>query len=140
MVAESNSREVETMGSILDYLQWRGDLPFSRDPFSEVDAVVFSALTYVEFDSLLTEPVTLRQAGERFLARGEFDRRIRVKADLELLRLAAQSERFGACRITMYRDIFIPEQETQFAAMTFCLDDGTLFVAFRGTDGTIVGR
>ena len=139
MVAESNSREVETMGSILDYLQWRGDLPFSRDPFSEVDAVVFSALTYVEFDSLLTEPMTLRQAGERFLARGEFDRRIRVKADLELLRLAAQSERFGACRITMYRDIFIPEQETQFAAMTFCLDDGTLFVAFRGTDGTIVG-
>ena len=127
------------MGSILDYLQWRGDLPFSRDPFSEVDAVVFSALTYVEFDSVLTEPMTLRQAGEKFLALEEFDRRIRVKSDLELLRLAAQSERFGACEIIMYRDIFIPEQETQFAAMTFCLDDGTLFVAFRGTDGTIVG-
>ena len=31
------------------------------------------------------------------------------------------------------------EWETQFSAITFILDDGTLFLAFRGTDETIVG-
>ena len=31
------------------------------------------------------------------------------------------------------------EWETQFSAITFILDDGTLFLAFRGTDETIIG-
>ena len=39
----------------------------------------------------------------------------------------------------MYRDLLVPEQETQFAAMTFLLDDGSMFLAFRGTDNTLVG-
>ena len=39
----------------------------------------------------------------------------------------------------MYRDLLIPEQETQFAAMTFLLDDGSMFLAFRGTDNSLVG-
>ena len=30
------------MANILDYLEWRGDLPFETSAFNEVDAVVFS--------------------------------------------------------------------------------------------------
>lgn len=30
------------MANILDYLEWRGDLPFEASAFNEVDAVVFS--------------------------------------------------------------------------------------------------
>ena len=32
-----------------------------------------------------------------------------------------------------------PKEETQFAALTVLLDDGSAFLAFRGTDGTLVG-
>lgn len=31
------------------------------------------------------------------------------------------------------------DQQTQFAALTFRLPDGTLYLAFRGTDDTLVG-
>ena len=32
------------MANLHDYLKWRGDLPFSRDPFNEVDAAVLASL------------------------------------------------------------------------------------------------
>ena len=57
----------------------------------------------------------------------------------EQLRAAAETARFGGCKMVLYRDEFVPEEETQFAAMTFLLPDGTAFVAFRGTDRSLVG-
>jgi len=127
------------MASILDYIRWRGDLSFSQDPFNEVDAVVFSALSYVHYRGSSEKAVRLRDAAEAFFAEGNCEERIRVKNDLELLALAADSVRFGDIQLLLYQDLFLPEQETQFAAMTFLLDDETLFIAFRGTDGTLVG-
>ena len=35
--------------NILDYLDWRGDLPFSAAPFCEVDNLIFSMLSFVDF-------------------------------------------------------------------------------------------
>lgn len=131
------------MANFLDYVRWRGDLSFHQDPFNEVDAVVFSALSYIEYGGRVLnapqEPITLKEAAVDFLAEGDVEHRVRVKSDLELLRLAAASYRFGQSQITQYRNIYEPEEQTQFAAMTFLLDDGTAFLAFRGTDGTLIG-
>ena len=131
------------MATVFDYLCWRGDLSFSQDPPNGVDALVFSGLSYVSFGgSVETQPdvpVTLRTAAEDFFSMADCQERVRVKNDLELLRAAAATERFGNARICMYRDLLIPEQETQFAAMTFLLDDGSMFLTFRGTDHSLVG-
>ena len=32
------------MANIFDYLEWRGDVPFSTDPFNEVDNLVLAEL------------------------------------------------------------------------------------------------
>lgn len=129
------------MANIFDYLKWRGDLTFSQDPVNPVDALIFSTLSYISFTGKAvmdqTTHVTLSEAAEEFFSQP--DQECRVKRDLELLRAAADTFRFGQSRLCMYRDQLIPEQETQFAAMTFLLDDGTMFLAFRGTDLTLVG-
>ncbi len=131
------------MANILDYIQWRGDLSFVQDPVNGADALVFSALSYIDYGDQAAGnpeiPLTLRQAAEIFFAQEEPEQKVRVKNDLELLRLAAVSSRFGNTRICMYRDLLIPEQETQFAAVTFLLDDGSMFLAFRGTDYSLTG-
>jgi len=131
------------MANIFDYLAWRGDLSFAQDPPNEVDALVFSGLSYVSYGGRVEEfpqnPVPLREAAEEFFEQCDCEDRVRVKNDLLLLQTAAATARFGKIKICMYRDLFIPEQETQFAAMTFLLDDGSLFLAFRGTDHTLVG-
>jgi len=131
------------MADMFHYLAWRGDLRFGQDPVNAVDALVFSGLSYIrhgEGDLFFGEgPVTLREAADAFFALCDCEDRVRVNNDLALLQAAAETERFGNAKLWMYRDLFIPEQETQFAAMTFLLDDGSAFLAFRGTDHTLVG-
>lgn len=131
------------MGDMLDYIKWRGDLSFSLVPPTEVDSLIFSTLVYLDLTGLIDDgpeyPVPLDVVAQAFFALPDQEQRIRNKADLSLLRAMAQSERFGKARVTFFRNVFIPEEETQFAAMTFLLDDGSAFLAFRGTDSSLVG-
>ena len=40
------------MGSLFDYLDWRGDLRFSEVPLGEVDGLVLSLLSYIDFEGI----------------------------------------------------------------------------------------
>ena len=131
------------MANIFDYLNWRGDLTFTQDPPNAVDALIFSGLSYIRYGARVeADPqgaITLKAAAEDFFALEDYESRSRVRKDLDLLCAAASTARFGNAEICMYRDMLVPEQETQFAAMTFLLDDGSMFLAFRGTDNSLVG-
>lgn len=131
------------MANIFDYLTWRGDLTFAQDPPNSVDALIFSTLSYVAYGkSAEAEPsqaASVRTCAQEFFTLDAPETRVRSKKDMELLRAAAETVRFGSCRLCMYDSEFLPEQETQFAAMTFLLDDGSLFVVYRGTDNSLVG-
>lgn len=131
------------MANIFDYLTWRGDLTFTQDSPNAVDALIFSALAYVSYGGRAEQdsytPVPLMEAAEEFFALENCESRVRVRNDMDLLRAAASTTRFGCTNVCMYRNEFIPEQETQFAAVTFLLDDGSMFLSFRGTDNSLVG-
>lgn len=131
------------MANIFDYLQWRGDLSFAQDPPNAVDALIFSGLAYIrhgaDVEAHPEHPVTLKEAAEVFFGLEDHETRSRVQKDLDLLHAAVSTARFGNIHICMYRDLLVPEQETQFAAMTFLLDDGSMFLSFRGTDNSLVG-
>ena len=131
------------MADVFDYLKWRGDLSFTQDPPNSVDALIFSLLAYIRYGGNVEEypdtPVLLRDAAESYFALEDHEERVRMKKDLDLLRMAAQTSRFGFSRLYLYQERYIPEQETQFAAVTFLLDDGSAFLAFRGTDLSLIG-
>ena len=57
----------------------------------------------------------------------------------DLLFAVCASPRFRDARLTEFRFKTARSAEEQFAAMTFILPDGSSYVAFRGTDSTIVG-
>ena len=131
------------MAEMFDYLRWRGDIPFSQVRVNNVDSLIFSVLAYVHFDGFVSgeinDPIPLRDVVRDMLMLPHLKDRVRVEHDVELLKAAAATERFGAVGVTFYQSTFIPQEETQFAAVTFLLDDGTAFLAFRGTDNTLVG-
>ena len=131
------------MENVFDYLRWRGDLSFIQDPPNMVDGLIFSALSYIPYVGQAVqspeEPIALRDVAADFLALDDYESRVRAKNDSEMLRAAAETSRFGECRVVLYRDQFAPDRDTQFAAMTFLLPDGTAFIAFRGTDRSLVG-
>jgi hypothetical protein len=131
------------MADMLDYLAWRGDIEFPQMPVNAVDALIFSTLSYIDFKDIVPDnpdqSISLQQAAEGLLSLAEPEKRTRVKKDLELLQAAAKSARFDNIKMTFYRSILIAEEDTQFAAVTIFLEDGSAYIAFRGTDSTLTG-
>lgn len=131
------------MGNIIDYVKEYGGFTFKEMAFSEVDSLVLSQLSYMNFG----KPET---CGEKFTAKisvlpslDEFLLTENVREpqkNLELLYAAAKSRRFGDVGISRFVDLVEDEKcEKQFAAMTFKIDSGICYIAFRGTDANLVG-
>ncbi len=135
------------MPSITDYLAWRGDLSFSAAPFCEVDNLIFSMLAFIDYagtvsDDPLNSPVKLRDclsAHRKKHPGGEAFGQIIPEINNDLFEKAAESVRFRDVYVTGYRFELREEEHLQFAAVTFILPDNSVFVAYRGTDDTLVG-
>lgn len=131
------------MSGIIDYLKWRGDLPFSADPFNEVDGLILSELVYVDYADLPDEMtnVTLEEAYYRYLKKNPAAGMLPDapgSEKIELLKAAAVEPRFKNSRLCFFVNEHDKELDHHFTALTFLLDDGTAFAAFRGSDHTFV--
>ena len=134
------------MANIHDYLIWRGDVPLSVSPFNEVDGLVLSELVYADFHGVVPEGgerVTIEEARrlfwdkhtkEEIMAQDSY-----TKTAPFLLDGMAGKARFAGTAMAYYYDVIDTDEDIQLAAVTFYLPDGTAFVAFRGTDDTVVG-
>jgi len=130
------------MGNIIDYLKWRGDLTMLEHPFNDIDNVIFSMLIYIDFHKIRSEigcgnKMKLSEALSDPLNRG-YTSTYLMKVEPEFLHEINKSKRFGNINISEYRDVYDEKRNCQFAAMKFSLEDGTAYIAFRGTDKTIV--
>ena len=129
------------MANILDYLAWRGDLTLSERPFNEVDNVILSVLAYLRLDGLGLGPgqiVLLEEVIRRYRAQ-DTQSYSEWNNPEQLLDALRQSARFGGMGVSNYVNELDTEKQLQFAAMTFHLEDGSIYVAFRGTDATLTG-
>ena len=81
------------MADLFDYLTWRGDIPFSQVPPGPVDALIFTTLSYIEFDGIAPETpyqwITLKDAASALLQLPNAPKKVRLEKDLELLAVAA---------------------------------------------------
>ncbi len=130
-----------------EYLRWRGDLSFDADPFNEVDNLILAQLSYVDFDGIVSEygedKISLTEVCDRYWElHTEEEIRMResfVKLSPFLLKPMAATERFAGMKLSGYVNHVEKSSEGQMSAIRFQLDDGTTYVAFRGTDETIIG-
>ena len=57
------------MSDLFDYLMWRGDILFSQLPPNNVDALIFSALSYIDYDDIVPsvpeKTISLREAAKK---------------------------------------------------------------------------
>lgn len=131
--------------TVADYLTWRGDIPFSVDPFNEVDNLVLCIVSYINFrrfPELLTrnprEAVLLSDICQKLTVEDE-QLGLSQLSYIPVVQQAAQTERFAGTRMFAFEDRSDEEAQMQFAAVTFLLPDKSVFVAFRGTDTSLVG-
>ena len=85
------------MANILDYIEWRGDLPFNQSPFNEIDNLILSRVSYFSFDEIISdgEEITIKEAYKRFSKLDEEKIKYLIKGDIDLFPALAKSERFG---------------------------------------------
>lgn len=137
------------MGSLFDYLNWRGDLSFSQSEINDVDSLIFSLLSYIDFREIVPTShetggaVPLRTATNAFFSKNPNDRKISMgvmvpKGIIHLLRAVKESKRFKNVQIKAHVNCIDLERQMQFSATTFLIGEGKAVVAFRGTDDTIV--
>ncbi len=132
---------------MIDYLKWRGDLTFEQDPFNQVDSLILSQLAYVDYDGIVPETrnnsVSIGDVSRRYwnLHTGKEIRKREsfVKLSPFLLEPVAQSRRFEKMRLSGYVNYLSKSAQAQMSAVQFELEDGTIYVAFRGTDDTLIG-
>ena len=130
------------MDTLSDYIRWLGDYPCSLTGFHEPDAVLLCLLSYIDFTPIVQNipgEIRLRESLP-FVERGDLSVMItgEGKAYLEILKLAAESRRFGELLLTDYQDLQREEPPLQFSAVCF-EDEEYSFLAFRGTDSSLVG-
>lgn len=131
------------MGTYLDYLSWRGDLDFLKDPFNEVDNLILAELAYTKMEEIVPgidrgETVPIREICRLYEEKG-YKAEGSVNDAYPLLRMAADSRRFADVETGAFVNLIDVEKSLQFSAVNFYLPDGSCYVAFRGTDNTIVG-
>ena len=130
----------------LDYLEERGHLPFSQAPFCIIDSLILSVCAYAPLEGVLPglsaqEALPFRQAVNRLTTQAGWDHTGVLMADQipRLVVRTAESPRFAQVRLGCCESILDEETGTQFAALTWFLPDGTLYLSFRGTDDSLVG-
>lgn len=133
------------MGTIIDYLKAYGDYTLEEKPFGEVDSLVLCQLAYLKFDNLAPSvgekkpAVSLHELKEHEKYDGLYaDERYREDNTALFLGIL-RSRRFQDTTVMNYVNQIDLKTETQFSAVTFRLPNGVCYVAYRGTDETIVG-
>ena len=126
------------MANMVDYLAWRGDVPLEISPWNEIDGLLVATISYLNFHGgrdpkgwTLEEMsrIDLVQEGNTSTFAGR----------KTVFQAMASGARFRGCRLHHAIALTDPEIGMQFSAMCLDLPDGSMCVAFRGTDNTVVG-
>lgn len=129
------------MANMLDYLDWRGDLTLRADPWNDVDSLMLACLCYLDMPQAAETPVPLR----KLVTESQSCDPTRGPASsffTSCQALACQcagSVRMADIMLRDYVNEVDPAREIQFSAVTADLPDGRCYVAFRGTDSSLVG-
>ena len=123
------------MAKVIDYVKSANERVKLKN-FNEKDAIVLNLLSYLHFDGL-KDRTKLRDMAE---AAPQVVKNTRVpEANKALLLACGESPRYAKVRLYRYNEETNIKEVKQFAAVTFFIDWRTIYVAFRGTDGTMVG-
>ena len=134
------------MSNIIDYIKWRGDLPFEVDPFNEIDSLILAELSYLPFEKIVDkekEAETLNCIAKRFFSHSKEEMHLGAiipeKDIKELFTLAMNSKRFKNIKVRGFESKLCVKEQIQFYGVYFELNKKQCCIAFRGTDDSLVG-
>lgn len=130
--------------NIVDYVELQME-DFETTKFNLVDSLVLSQFVYIHFDDVVPgisdnqEPVRIGDLLEAECIPHMLHNVRDPKSNHRLLLALGMSPRFRNIQMCCYSDSLNITEQKQFAAVTYLIDDKIAYVAYRGTDSTVVG-
>jgi pimeloyl-ACP methyl ester carboxylesterase len=130
------------MYNIQSHVREHGQTPLSGRPFDALDSLALTQLIYMPMEGY---PRSRGAATVRtlwyFISLRYPDAfpTFYMRKCYSFLQNCAAMPRYAQLKILDYQNHIDPDQEMQFCACTFALPDGSRYIAFRGTDLSLVG-
>lgn len=127
--------------NIIEYIEKNKEKTFEEKVFNEVDNIILSILSYLDFNKLVNNNGTLEDIGKKFLKKYTYKEVSKLgipqKDAYRCLEKMINTKRYKNIKILDY--IYLGTKEEQFSAVTFKIKKDLIYVAFEGTDNLMSG-
>lgn len=132
------------MANIVEYIEFYKDKTFEEVPLNEVDALILAEFAYIQLKEFLTEdimPLTIHELGQIYFKKVTKEmmknRHLLYRETYHLFEVMKDTKRYSHLLITNYENVV--DDEKQFGAITFQNERKWTYIAFEGTDTSIIG-
>lgn len=131
------------MTNLFNYIEKYGDTTFKEKEFNEIDNIIFSTLSYLNYSntSINKNKNTLEVIGKEYLKKNKYKQVKKIgtaqKAGYKLLNIIITKERYKNIILSNY--IYNTNKDMQFSAITFNISKRLKYICFEGTDEKISG-
>ena len=127
--------------NIIDYIKKNKDKTFDELPFTEIDNLIYSLLTYVDFTNIVPAfkngKITLKDAALKIKDKKKEYRGIFIGNTFKMLQIMKDTKRYQDT--LLYNYMKVVNTDMQFGAITMKLPDKSIYISFAGTDSSIIG-
>ena len=130
--------------NIFNYIDYYKDYTFQDKGFNEVDNVIFSCLTYIDYNGIVSinksNKLTIGEVANKYFSIHKKVDKVNMLAQKEAIKILKKvKDTIRYKDIFMYLYKYIGNEESQFSAITFEINKDLCYVAFEGTDQLISG-
>lgn len=131
------------MANIFNYVEEYGSTNFESKNFNDIDNLVFSLLSYLDFSntSINKNKYTLSYIGSEYLKQNRYKdiRRLGIaqRYAYRLLEVVLNTNRYSNIVLTDY--VYDTNKDMQFSAVTFHISNKLKYICFEGTDELVSG-
>lgn len=127
--------------NITQYIKKHQNETFKDFPFTEVDSLILALLPYINFDDIIpykkVKKITIKTAYQKLKTSKNYKNSLFINNTIKMFEIMSNTKRYQD--IYLYHYINIVNEEMQFKAITMKLPTNTIYVAFAGTDSSIIG-
>jgi len=129
--------------NLFSFIDKYGDKTFEEFSFNEIDNIIFSMLSYIDFREIVSSnffnPKKISIVGKEFF--DNYDSKIRrvraIKNAIKILENIKDTKRYKD--LLLYNYVYKSGNDNQFGALTIELNKKQVYVSFEGTDHLIGG-
>ena len=132
------------MSNILKYIKKYKNIIFEEEHFNEIDNIILSELTYLNFDGIIptdsntvTLDIAIKEYLKQYTYRETKKEGIAQKDTYKIIGLLKNSARYKNILVSNYS--YIGNKQMQFSAMKYKYKKKFTYIAFEGTDDLLSG-